>query len=144
MKTYSAKPKDITQEWHILDAEGKILGKVATEAARLLQGKHKPIYSRNLDTGDGVIVVNAAKIAVTGKKLSDKKYYRHSGYPGGFREITLGEVMAKKPTFAVERAVKGMLPHNRLGAAMYKKLRVYAGPEHPHKGQLTAAPAQEG
>lgn len=144
MKTYSAKPKDITQEWHMLDAEGKILGKVAAEAARLLQGKHKPIYSRNLDTGDGVIVVNAAKITVTGKKLSDKKYYRHSGYPGGFREMTLGEAMTKKPTFAMERAVKGMLPHNRLGAAMYKKLRVYAGPEHPHKGQLTAAPAKEG
>jgi len=144
MKTYSAKPKDITVAWHVLDAEGKILGKVAAEAARLLQGKHKPIYSRNIDTGDGVVVVNAAKFLVTGKKLSDKMYYRHSGYPGGFREMNLGQVMAHKPTFAMERAIKGMLPHNRLGAAMFKKLRVYAGPEHPHKGQITAAPAQQG
>ena len=144
MKTYSAKPKDIKLSWHVIDADGKILGKVAAEAAKLLQGKHKAIYSRNLDTGDGVIVVNAAKFLVTGKKLTDKMYYRHSGYPGGFREANLEEVMSKKPTFAMERAIKGMLPHNRLGAAMYKKLRVYAGSEHPHKGQLVSLPVQEG
>ncbi|ADJ26367.1 ribosomal protein L13 [Dehalogenimonas lykanthroporepellens BL-DC-9] len=139
MKTYSVKAGDITREWHVIDAKGKVLGQVATDAARLLMGKHKPIFCRHLDTGDGVIIVNAAAIEFSGKKGTDKMYYRHSGYPGGFRKASLNEMMAKKPTFALERAIRGMLPRNRLGAAMFGKLRVYAGAEHPHLGQVSAA-----
>lgn len=138
MKTYNVKAGEITREWHVIDADGKVMGQIAVEAARLLMGKHKPIFSRHLDTGDGVIIVNAAKMTFTGKKGTDKFYYRHSGYPGGFRKASLNEMMQKKPTFALERAVRGMLPRNRLGTAMHKKLRVYAGAEHPHLGQVSA------
>lgn len=137
MKTYNVKAGEITREWHVIDADGKVMGQVAVMAAHLLMGKHKPIFSRHLDTGDGVIIVNAAKLVFTGKKGTDKFYYRHSGYPGGFRKDSLNEMMQKKPTFALERAVRGMLPRNRLGTAMHKKLRVYAGAEHPHLGQVS-------
>ncbi|MEN8613784.1 50S ribosomal protein L13 [Dehalogenimonas sp. THU2] len=137
MKTYNVKAGEITREWHIIDADGKVMGQIAVEAARLLMGKHKPIFSRHLDTGDGVIIVNAAKMTFTGKKGTDKFYYRHSGYPGGFRKASLNEMMQKKPTFALDRAVRGMLPRNRLGTAMHKKLRVYAGADHPHMGQIS-------
>jgi large subunit ribosomal protein L13 len=139
MRTSSTKVSDIERKWHVIDASGRTLGRVATEIAVLLKGKHKPIYSPNLDVGDYVIVVNAEKIEVTGKKLTDKMYYRHSNYPGGFRSVSLGKVLETHPTRAIEHAVKGMLPHNRLGAAMFKKLKVYAGPEHPHEAQVKAS-----
>ena len=139
MKTYSAKASEIKRAWHVIDAKDKILGKVAVEAASLLLGKHKPMFSRNLDVGDYVVVINASQVRVTGKKAKDKAYYRHSGYPGGFKSITFSELMESQPTKAVEYAVKGMLPHTRLGAAMMKKLRVYAGEAHPHKGQINPA-----
>jgi len=139
MRTRSTKVSDIERKWHVIDVSGKTLGRVATEIAVLLKGKHKPIYSPNLDVGDYVIVVNAEKIEVTGKKLTDKMYYRHSNYPGGFRSVSLGKVLETHPTRAIEHAVKGMLPHNRLGAAMFKKLKVYAGPEHPHEAQVKAS-----
>jgi large subunit ribosomal protein L13 len=138
MRTYSTKASDIERKWWVIDASGKKLGRLATEAAVLLKGKHKPIYTPHLDVGDYVIVVNAAKIEVTGNKLSDKMYYRHSNYPGGFRSINLEKLLQTNPTRAIEYAVKGMLPHNRLGAAMFKKLKVYAGPEHPHEAQVKA------
>lgn len=143
MKTYSTKASEIERKWHIIDASGKTLGKVATEAAALLKGKHKPIYSPHLDVGDYVVIVNAAKIAVTGKKLTQKIYYRHSNYPGGLKSIRLDEMLKSNPTRVIEHAVKGMLPHNRLGAAMFKKLKVYAGPEHPHQAQIKAAEKKE-
>jgi large subunit ribosomal protein L13 len=139
MRTYSTKVSDIERKWHVIDASGKTLGRLATEAAVLLKGKHKPIYSPNLDVGDYVVIVNAAKIEVTGKKLTDKIYYHHSNYPGGLKSISLEKMLETHPTRAVEHAVKGMLPHNRLGAAMFKKLKVYAGAEHPHKAQVKAA-----
>jgi large subunit ribosomal protein L13 len=135
MKTYSLKAGDIKREWHVIDADGKVLGQVAAQAAVWLQGKHKPTFSRHLDNGDGVIIINAAKITFTGKKGTDKYYYRHSGYPGGFRKESLNEAMEKKPEFPLEHAIRGMLPRNRLGSAMFKKLRVYTGAEHPHLGQ---------
>jgi len=132
MKTYSVKAKEIKREWHVIDAADQVLGGIATEAAKLLMGKNKAMFTRNLDTGDYVVVVNAAKIRVTGKKLEQKMYYRHSGYPGGFRSVSLAEVLSKKPEMVIEHAVKGMLPQNKLGAAMLKKLKVYAGADHPH------------
>jgi len=138
MKTFSLKAGDIKREWHVIDADGKVLGQVAAQAAVWLQGKHKPTFSRHLDNGDGVIIVNAAKVAFTGKKGTDKFYYRHSGYPGGFRKESLNEALEKKPTFPLEHAIRGMLPRNRIGAAMYKKLRIYAGAEHPHLSQVPA------
>ncbi|MBM3157419.1 MAG: 50S ribosomal protein L13 [Chloroflexi bacterium] len=138
MRTHSTKASDIERKWWIIDASGKKLGRLATEAAVLLKGKHKPVYTPHLDVGDFVVVVNAAKIEVTGKKLSDKIYYRHSNYPGGFKSVNLEELLQTNPTRAIEYAVKGMLPHNRLGAAMFKKLKVYAGPEHPHEAQVKA------
>ena len=136
MRTYSTKASDIEREWLVVDASDRTLGRLATEVAHLLKGKHKPIYSPHLDVGDYVIVINAEKIKVTGKKLTDKIYYRHSNYPGGLRSVSLGDMMATYPTRAIEYAVKGMLPHNRLGAAMLKKLKVYAGAEHPHQAQV--------
>ncbi len=139
MKTYHVKAGEITREWHVIDADGKVLGHVAAEAAHLLMGKHKPIFCRHLDTGDGVIIVNAGKVNFSGKKGTDKFYYRHSGYPGGFRKASLNEMMVKKPIFPLEHAIRGMLPRNKLGAAMFTKLRVYAGAEHPHLGQVSAA-----
>ena len=139
MRTYSTKVSDIERQWWVIDASGRTLGRLATEAAVLLKGKHKPIYSPHLDVGDYVVIVNAAKIEVTGKKLTDKIYYHHSNYPGGLKSISLEKMLETHPTRAVEHAVKGMLPHNRLGAAMFKKLKVYAGAEHPHKAQVKAA-----
>jgi large subunit ribosomal protein L13 len=138
MKTYSTKASDIERRWHVVDASGKNLGRLATEVAVLLKGKRKPIYSPHLDVGDYVIVVNAAKIDVTGKKLTQKIYYRHSNYPGGLRSVRLNEMLGAHPTRVIEHAVKGMLPHNRLGASMFKKLKVYAGAEHPHEAQVKA------
>jgi large subunit ribosomal protein L13 len=138
MKTYSTKASDIKRQWHLIDASGQILGKVATQAASLLMGKHKPIFTRHLDTGDFVVVINAGKVRFTGKKAEQKLYYRHSGYPGGLKSISLGRLMETDPTRVIEHAVKGMLPHNRLGAQMLKKLKVYAGEEHPYLAQTGA------
>jgi large subunit ribosomal protein L13 len=142
MKTYSVKAKEIKREWHVIDAADKVLGKVATEAAELLMGKNKAMFTRNLDTGDYVVVVNASKIKVTGKKLEQKMYYRHSGYPGGFRAVPLGDMLKDKPEMVIEHAVKGMLPQNRLGDAMVKKLKVYAGADHPHTASSAAKQAE--
>jgi large subunit ribosomal protein L13 len=136
MRTYSTKKSDIERKWWVIDASGRTLGRLATEVAVLLRGKHKPIYSPHLDTGDYVVVVNAAKVRVTGKKLTDKIYYRHSQYPGGLKSISLGRMLETHPIRVIEYAVKGMLPHNRLGAAMFKKLKVYPGAEHPHQAQV--------
>lgn len=135
MKTYSAKPSDIEREWYLVDAEGKTLGRLASEIAKVLMGKNKPIYTPHLDTGDYVVVINAEKIHVTGRKLDRKVYYHHSGYPGGLKGITLREQLKKHPTRALHSAVRGMLPHNRLGRAMLKKLKIYAGDSHPHQAQ---------
>ncbi len=142
MKTYSTKPSDIERQWHVVDASGKILGRLATQVASLLMGKHKPIFSYNLDTGDFVVVINADKVRVTGNKAKQKVYYRHSGYPGGLKSITLEKMMQTNPTRVIEYAVKGMLPHNRLGASMRKKLRVYAGDTHPHLAQTKASSSE--
>lgn len=136
MKTYSTKASDIEREWHVIDASGKTLGRLASEVARLLRGKHKPIYVPHLDTGDYVIVINADKVRVTGNKAKQKLYYRHSGYPGGLKSTSLAEMMASQPTRVIEHAVRGMLPKNPLGRAMLKKLKVYAGPNHPHQAQV--------
>ena len=136
MKTYSTKAKDIEREWHVIDASGKILGRLASEVAQLLRGKHKPIYVPHLDTGDYVIIINAEKVRVTGKKAKEKLYYRHSGYPGGLKSTTLAEMLKTHPTRVLEHAVKGMLPKGPLGRAMLKKLKVYAGPAHPHQAQM--------
>ncbi len=142
MKTYSTKASDIKREWHVFDASDRILGKLATQAASLLMGKHKPMFTRNLDTGDFVVIINADKIRVTGNKAKLKLYYRHSGYPGGLKSISLEKMMQTNPTRVLEYAIKGMLPHNRLGASMLKKLRVYVGDTHPHLAQTKATPAR--
>jgi large subunit ribosomal protein L13 len=136
MKTYATKAKDVERQWHVIDASGKILGRLATQIANLLMGKHKPIYVPYLDTGDYVIVLNAAKVRVTGKKAKQKTYYRHSGYPGGLKAETFEKMLAAHPTRVIEHAVKGMLPHNRLGRAMFKKLKVYVDDSHPHQAQV--------
>lgn len=143
MRTYSPKLKEIEREWHLIDASGRTLGDVGTEAAVLLRGKHKPMFAPHIDTGDYVVIVNAAKIVVTGKKKTDKIYYRHSGYPGGLKAASFEEVMAKDPRRVIEHAVKGMLPKGSLGQDMYRKLRVYAGPEHPHRGQMVQSEVSE-
>lgn len=135
MTTQFAKAHEVERKWYVIDAAGIPLGRVATEVARLLRGKHKPIFTPNVDTGDFVIVINAEKTVLTGKKLDDKKYRWHSGYPGGLKEMTYRVLMNKAPERAMEHAVKGMLPHNKLGAQMYKKLKVYKGSEHPHLAQ---------
>lgn len=132
------KASDIERRWRVIDASGKSLGRIATEVARLLQGKNKPIYSPNLDIGDFVVVINAAKVRVTGKKAEEKIYYRHSQYPGGLKSITFAKMLETHPTRLIEHAVKGMLPHNRQGRAMAKRLRVYAGDIHPHQAQTEA------
>jgi large subunit ribosomal protein L13 len=142
MKTYTAKPREIDQAWRLVDADGQILGRLATEIADTLRGKNKPAYTPHVDTGDFVVVVNAEKVRVTGKKLDQKIYYRHSGYPGGLRERTLAEQLARRPEEVIRRAVKGMLPKNKLAAAQLRKLKVYAGPEHPHAAQ-NPAPLKE-
>ena len=135
MRTYSPKPADIQREWHVIDAQDITLGRLAVEAATLLRGKHKPIFAPHMDTGDFVIVVNAEKISVTGNKLADKKYYRHSGYPGGLKVRTLAEQLERRPEEVIRKAVKGMLPRNRLARKQLTKLKVYAGPDHPHAAQ---------
>jgi len=136
MRTYSPKVSDIKREWHIVDASGQTLGRLASQVASLLMGKHKPIYAPHIDTGDYVIVINATKLIVTGNKAEQKTYYRHSGYPGGLKEQIFKDVFNKHPTRIIEFAIKGMLPHNRLGRAMFRKLRVYPGCEHPHHAQI--------
>jgi large subunit ribosomal protein L13 len=135
MRTYSPKSGDITRQWHVIDATDVVLGRLATQAATLLRGKHKPIFAPHVDTGDFVIIINAGKVALSGNKLVQKQDYRHSGYPGGLRSTSYGELLATNPRRAVEKAVKGMLPHNKLGRAQIAKLKVYAGPEHPHQAQ---------
>jgi large subunit ribosomal protein L13 len=135
IKTYSPKPNELTHDWYIVDAEGQTLGRFAAELTTRLMGKHKPQYSPHLDCGDNIVVINADKIAVTGNKLANKKYYRHSGYPGGIKETNLAELMERKPTAALERAVKGMLPKNRLQDDRLARLKLYAGSEHPHAPQ---------
>ena len=138
MSTFSAKPADVDRKWHVIDAEGKILGRIAVEAARLLRGKHKPIYTPHIDTGDYVVVVNADKVVLSGTKETEKIYASHSGYVGGQKIETPKQVRKRKPELLVERAVRGMIPHNRLGRAQFKKLNVYAGTEHPHEAQKPA------
>lgn len=141
MRTYTPKPADIQRQWHVLDGDGAVLGRLATEAAVLLRGKHKPIWAPHIDTGDHVIVVNAEKLAITPKKGRDKIYHRHSGYPGGLRSENLQTLLARDPERVVRLAVRGMLPKNRLGRQMLKKLRVYTGPTHPHQAQQPVARA---
>jgi large subunit ribosomal protein L13 len=135
MKTFSAKPDAVQRDWYLVDAAGKTLGRLATEIASRLRGKHKPEFTPHVDTGDYIVVVNAEKIQVTGKKATDKIYYSHSEFPGGIKGISFEKLVDKAPTRALEIAVKGMLPHNPLGRAMYRKLKVYAGTEHPHAAQ---------
>jgi large subunit ribosomal protein L13 len=135
MKTYSARPADIERQWHVIDASDKTLGRLSTQIARWLMGKHKPMFTPSQDTGDFVVVINADKIRVSGRKSQQKLYYRHSGYPGGLKSVTLQKTMQSNPTRIIEYAVKGMLPRTRLGARMKKRLKVYAGDEHPHLAQ---------
>jgi large subunit ribosomal protein L13 len=135
MKTFSAKAHEVNRDWYVVDAEGKTLGRLASEVARRLRGKHKPIYTPHVDTGDYIIVVNADKVHVTGKKASDKIYYHHTGYIGNLKSATFNQMQKKAPGRVIELAVKGMLPKNPLGRAMYRKLKVYAGPEHNHSAQ---------
>jgi len=134
-KTFSPRPRDIERRWYVIDAEGAVLGRLASEVAKLLRGKHKPIFAPHVDTGDHVIVVNARGVRVTGGKETEKIYYRHSGFPGGIRGVGYDELLAKRPALAVEKAVRGMLPKNRLGRQILGKLAVYEGPEHPHQAQ---------
>ncbi len=142
LKTYSTKASDIKREWHVIDASDKVLGRLATQVAGLLMGKHKPIFCRHLDTGDYVVVINAEKVRVTGNKAKQKLYYRHSGYPGGLKSISLERMMQTHPTRVIEHAVKGMLPHTRLRAKMMKRLRVHVGDTHPYQGQTKATPVK--
>ena len=135
MKTFSAKPASVKRDWYVIDADGKTLGRMATEIAKRLRGKHKAEYTPHVDTGDYIVVVNAEKVTVTGKKTTDKIYYRHTGYPGGIKEINFEKLQAFKPEMIIEKAVKGMLPRNPLGRAMFRKLKVYAGNEHNHAAQ---------
>jgi len=135
MTTYTAKPADIKQDWYVVDASGKTLGRLATEIARRLRGKHKPEYTPHMDTGDYIVVINAREVRVTGRKRTDKMYHSHSGYPGGIKSISFEKLMQKKPELAIEKAVKGMLPKGPLGRQMFRKLRVYAGSEHHHAAQ---------
>jgi large subunit ribosomal protein L13 len=135
VRTYSPKGSDITRQWHVIDASDVVLGRLASHVAVLLRGKHKPIFAPHVDTGDFVIVINANKVALSGNKLEQKRAYRHSGYPGGLRSISYGELMEKRPERIVEKAVRGMLPKNSLGRKTLRKLKVYAGPDHPHQAQ---------
>lgn len=135
MKTLSAKPESVTRDWYVVDAADKTLGRLSTEIARRLRGKHKPEYTPHVDTGDYIVVVNAEKIRVTGRKATDKQYYRHTGYPGGIRSMNFEQMIERHPERVIEHSVKGMLPRGPLGRAMFKKLKVYAGDEHPHTAQ---------
>ncbi|MBB5014443.1 50S ribosomal protein L13 [Rehaibacterium terrae] len=139
MKTFSAKPETVQRDWYVVDATGKTLGRLCSELARRLRGKHKPVFTPHVDTGDYIVVVNAEKIAVTGNKLQDKKYHRFTGYVGNLKTETLGQMLDKHPERAIEIGVKGMLPKNPLGRAMFRKLKVYAGPNHPHTAQQPQA-----
>lgn len=135
MRTYTPKPADVERQWHVIDATDVVLGRLASQVAILLRGKHKPIYAPHVDTGDYVIIVNADKVSLSGKKLEQKKAYRHSGYPGGLRSVLYKDLLEKNPERAVEKAIKGMLPKTKLGRAMFGKVKVYAGPNHPHAAQ---------
>ncbi len=135
MKTYSAKPLEVERKWYVIDAEGKTLGRLAVMTANLLRGKHKPQYTPNTDTGDFVIIINASKICVSGRKETGKIYYHHTGFPGGLKSASFSELMRKNPVLPLEKAVKGMLPHNTLGREQFNKLKIYAGAEHPHAAQ---------
>jgi large subunit ribosomal protein L13 len=135
MKTYQAKKEELDHQWYLVNAEGKVLGRLATELAKILRGKNKPAFTPHVDTGDFVIVVNTGKVVLTGKKMKDKIYYHHTGYPGGIKEISAEKLLAKKPTEMLKIAVKGMLPKNSLGRQMLQKLKIYAGPDHPHEAQ---------
>ena len=135
MKTYTPKRDEVEKKWWLINAEGKILGRLATEVTTLLRGKKKPQFAHHMDVGDFVVVINAGKVKLTGKKLEQKKYYSHSGYPGGIKEKTLKELLEKEPEEVIKKAVWGMIPKNKLGRAVYKKLKVYAGPDHPHQAQ---------
>ena len=135
MKTFSAKKEEVVHDWFQVDAETETLGHLATKIAHILRGKHKPIYTPHVDTGDFIVVTNAEKIKLTGKKLQDKQYYRHTGYPGGIRSVNVEELLEKKPEMVIMKAVRGMLPKNRLGRQMIKKLKIYAGKDHPHQAQ---------
>jgi len=135
MKTYSAKEVEVERSWHLVDAQGKIVGRLASEVARILRGKHKPIFTPHVDTGDFVVIVNAEKAVFSGKKLNNKIYWRHTGYPGGIKATTAEQMLIKKPEEILKHAVKGMLPKNRLGRKLIKKLKIYAGKEHPHEAQ---------
>ena len=139
MGTFTAKPETVVQDWYLVDATDKVLGRLATQIATRLRGKHKPEYTPHVDTGAHIVIVNAAKIRVTGDKINQKKYYRHSGYPGGIKETALSDELENNPERVIERAVKGMLPKNSLGRAMFRKLRVYAGPDHTHQAQQPKA-----
>ena len=142
MKTYVPKKGEVEHQWYVVDATNQNLGRLASDIARVLRGKHKPQFTPNDDVGDFVVVTNAARITFTGKKSSDKVYYSHSGYPGGLREVTLEKMLERHPQRVLEKAVRGMLPHNRLGEEMYRKLKVYAGPDHPHEAQKPRALAE--
>jgi large subunit ribosomal protein L13 len=135
VRTYTPKPGDVQRQWHVIDATDVVLGRLASQTAQLLRGKHKPVFAPHVDTGDFVVIINAEKIALTGSKLEQKKSYRHSGYPGGLRAVTYTQMLDRHPTRAVEKAVRGMLPKNSLGRQMLRKLKVYAGPDHPHAAQ---------
>ncbi|SEG33162.1 LSU ribosomal protein L13P [Thermomonospora echinospora] len=135
MRTYTPKPADVQRQWYVIDATDVVLGRLASQVATLLRGKHKPIYAPHMDTGDFVVIINADKVALSGNKLETKRAYRHSGYPGGLRSIAYKDLLAKHPERAVEKAIKGMLPKNTLGRQMFKKVKVYAGPNHPHQAQ---------
>jgi large subunit ribosomal protein L13 len=135
MKTYQAKKEELEHRWYLVNAEGKVLGRLATELAKVLRGKNKPTFTPHLDTGDFVVIVNAGKVVLTGRKMKDKIYYRHTGYPGGIKETSAEELMAKKPTEMIRMAVKGMLPKNSLGRQMLRKLKIYSGANHPHEAQ---------
>jgi len=136
MKTYTAKPQDVQRKWYVVDAEGQTLGRLASQVAMILRGKHRPTYTPHVDTGDHVIIINAEKIHLTGKKLQNKKYYRHSGYPGGIKSVTAGDLLDRHPERVIKAAVWGMIPHNTLGRQIIKKLKIYAGAEHPHQAQM--------
>jgi large subunit ribosomal protein L13 len=135
MKTYQVKKEEVDHHWYLVNAEGKVLGRLAAGVAKMLRGKHKPTYTPHVDTGDFIVVVNAGKVSLTGRKLKNKTYYRYTGYPGGIKEMSAEKLLAKKPTEMIRMAVKGMLPKNSLGRQMLRKLKVYVGPNHPHKAQ---------
>ena len=143
MKTYTAKPLEVERKWHLIDAQGQTLGRLSVIVANLLRGKHKPQYTPHIDTGDFVVIINAEKVIVTGKKETDKLYWRHSGYPGGFKQTSYKDVIKQHPTRALEHAIKGMLPHNSLGKQQYLKCKIYAGPNHPHEAQKPVVYNQE-